>query len=64
MFRKLHRQMALFCTLVTSCILVAMTALCLFLSERSMRETLRQSFLNHMTQVIFYLQDLTVVEGP
>lgn len=63
MFRRLHRQMALFCTLVTSGILVAMTALCLFLSERSMRETLRQSFLNDVAQVIFYLQDQTVVES-
>ena len=56
--------MALFCTLFTCGILAAMTALCLFLSERSMRETLRQSFLNDINRVIFYLKDQTVVESP
>lgn len=63
MFRRLHRQMALFCTLVTGGILVAMTVLCLFFSERAMRETLRQSFLNDVNQVLFYLQNQTVVEN-
>lgn len=61
MFRKLHRQMALFCALVTGSILVAMTILCLFLSERSMRETLRRSFINDVNSVIFYLEHETVI---
>lgn len=61
MFRKLHRQMALFCALATSSILVAMTVLCLFLSERSMRETLRRSFINDVNSVIFYLEHEVVI---
>lgn len=57
MFRRLHRQMALFCTLVTASILVLMTILCLFFSERSMRETLRQSFLNDVNSVMVRLSN-------
>ncbi len=55
MFHRLHRQMTLFCTLVTGSILVIMTVLCLFLSEKSMRETLRQSFLNDVNSIIVRL---------
>lgn len=61
MFTKLHRQMTLFCALVTGAVLVAMTVLCLFFSEKAMRETLRQSFLNDVNSALFHLESQRVV---
>ena len=55
---------ALVCSVLAVVVLFTFAVRATGVSGSSMRETLRQSFLNHMTQVIFYLQDLTVVEGP
>lgn len=55
MFRRLHRQMTLFSTLVTGSVLVVMTILCLYFSEKSMRETLRQSFLDDVNAAVVRL---------
>ena len=56
MFRNLHRNMTLFCTLITSGILVLMTVICLLLSERAMRETLHQVFLRDLNSAVFHLE--------
>ena len=61
MFHSLHRNMTLFCTLVTGGILVAMTLICLVLSERIMRENLRQVFLRDLNAAIFHLENKSVI---
>ncbi len=61
MFRNLHRNMTLFCTLITSGILVAMTVICLLLSERAMRETLHQVFLRDLNSAVFHLESQSVI---
>ncbi len=61
MFRKLHRQMTCFCTLIVSLLLIALTLFCLFISERNLRAGAEISFLRELNTVISYLQSQTVV---
>ena len=56
MFRKLHRQMTLFCTAVTSTILVVLTVLCLLIAENSLTQNSYASFLNETSSIISHLQ--------
>lgn len=61
LFRKLHRQMTWFCTLVTGVILVSMTLFCLVLSENVIRQNHRQTFQNDLNSVISYLESQSVI---
>ena len=63
MFSKLRRQMTGFCTLITGAIFVGMTVLCLFLSERSIRENRYQTFLNDVNAIVSYLESQTVISN-
>ena len=63
MFSKLRRQMTGFCTLITGAIFVGMTVLCLFLSERSIRENQYQTFLNDVNAIVSYLESQTVISN-
>lgn len=63
MFERLHRQMTWFCASVTGAILVAMTLLCLFLSESSIRQNQYQTFRNDLNSVISYLENQTVISN-
>ena len=56
MFQKLHRQMALFCTLIVSLLLVSLTLICLLISERSLRANAEASFLRVLNTALVNLQ--------
>lgn len=56
MFQKLHRQMTLFCAVITSLILVALTCICLFISESSIRNNAEISFAKELNAMISQLQ--------
>lgn len=61
MFKNLHLQLTAFCTLVTSLILIAMTCVCLYISES---DTVRQSFLffeNNIHSMLSYLESQSVI---
>ncbi len=61
MFKKLHLQLTVFCTLVTSLILITMTCVCLYISES---DTIRQSFLafeNNIHSMLSYLEGQSVI---
>lgn len=56
MFRKLHIQMTMFCTVITGAILAALTIVCLLIAERSLKENSYASFLNETNSAITHLQ--------
>lgn len=56
MFQKLHRQMTLFCAVITSLILIALTCICLFISENSLRNNAEISFAKELNAMITHLQ--------
>lgn len=61
MFRKLHLQLTVFCTFVTSLILIAMTGICLHILRA---DASRQSFLSfekNVTSMVSYLEDQSVL---
>lgn len=53
--------MTLFCSLVTGIILVAMTLICLILSENVIYHNHRQSFQSDLNSVLSYLENQTVI---
>ncbi len=57
MFHRLHIQMTVFSTLIISLILVTMTCICLFISERSLKKNMETSFSNELGAILTYLQD-------
>ncbi len=57
MFQKLHLQMTLFCTFVTSGIFLALTFLCLLFAEKSIQKSGQGSFLAQLTPVLTHLQE-------
>lgn len=61
MFKKLHLQFTVFCTLVTGSILIAMTCICLFILHT---DTSRQNFLTfekNAASAISYLENQPVI---
>lgn len=64
MFRKLHLQLTIFCTLVTGAILLAMTCICLTIlhADASRREFI--SFEKNAASTISYLESQTVISHP
>lgn len=64
MFKKLHLQLTVFCTLVTGAILLAMTCICLWILHA---DTARQdliSFEKNVASTISYLESQTVISLP
>lgn len=57
MFRKLHLQMTLFCTIITNCILLVLTFLCLLSAENSLKKNDYNSFLTQLNSVLIHLQE-------
>lgn len=57
MFQKLHLQMTLFCTTVTSCIFLLMTFICLLFAQNSLKENDYHSFLAQLNSVLSHLQE-------
>lgn len=61
MFRKLHIQMTLFSTLITSTILVIMALTCLFMAENNARENAYISFQNNVNSSVSHLESQTLI---
>ena len=61
MFRKLHRQMTIFSTLVTSGILILMTITCLIISEQGLVRNSYERFWNNGNSCVAYLENQNVL---
>lgn len=59
MFHKLHLQLTIFCTTVTSMILAALTLICLFVSESGIRQQETASFLTNVNALYQNLEQQT-----
>ncbi|MCI8770146.1 MAG: HAMP domain-containing histidine kinase [Lachnospiraceae bacterium] len=57
MFQKLHLQMTLFCTTVTSCILLVLTLVCFFFAQNSLKKNDYNSFLTQLNAFLIHLQE-------
>lgn len=57
MFKKLHRQMTIFASLITSGILILMAASCLVISERGLTYNTYERFLNNGNSCVAYLEN-------
>lgn len=57
MFRRLHLQMTLFCTMVTGCIFLVLTCICLFFAEDNLKSTNYTSFLRQLNSALIHLQE-------
>lgn len=57
MFRKLHLQLTVFCTLVTGSILLVLTGLCLFFAEKNLIQNNYTSFLTEISSTVSHLQE-------
>ena len=61
MFKKLHRQMTIFASLITSGILILMAVSCLVISERGLTHNTYERFLNNGNSCVAYLENQTVL---
>lgn len=61
MFKKLHRQMTFFCTLITSLILISMTCICLLIVENNTREKSYTSFSDNLTSIFSYFEEQNII---
>lgn len=61
MFKKLHRQMTLFSTLITSGILILMAATSLAIFERGLVRNSYERFLNNGNSCVAYLENQTIL---
>lgn len=61
MFKKLHCQMTVFCTLITSTILIALTCICILISERSLTNNIYNSFFKDINAMIIHLQSQSTI---
>lgn len=57
MFHKLHLHMTLFCTIVTGGIFLALTSVCLFFAEDSMKTNGYTTFLQQVNSTLTHLQE-------
>lgn len=57
MFQKLHWQMTLFCTAITSCIFLVLTFICLLFAQNSLKKNDYNSFLTQINSVLIHLQE-------
>ena len=56
MFKKLHRQLTFFCSVVTGAILVALSLVCLLLAKKAIMQTGYTAFQKELVSVITSLQ--------
>ncbi len=56
MFRKLHIQMTVFCTMITGIILIIMTLACLFIAESGTRKNSYSAFSTNASSCLIYLE--------
>lgn len=56
MFRRLHLQMTIFCTAVTGLILVALSAVCLYISYDGLKKNSYTSFLNDLYTIFTHTE--------
>ncbi len=61
MFKKLHKQLVFFCCLIMTAILLAMTAICLSISESGLRRQSFADFRNNADTVLTHLDNQTIV---
>ena len=61
MFKKLHRQMTIFSTLITSGILILMAVASLVISERGLTRNSYERFLNNGNSCVAYLENQTIL---
>lgn len=57
MIKHLRLRLTLFNTAITGAVLVSLTFLCLFVSEKNIRDNAYESFQNNMNRVCAYLQE-------
>lgn len=57
MFRKLHLQLTLFCTLVTGFIFLVLTFICLFFAENSLKKNNYATFMTQLNAALIHLQE-------
>ena len=60
-YQKFHWKLTLFATVVTGCILVGATLLCLSLSERELERNQYISFLNNVNTTLSHMENQAVV---
>ena len=61
MFRKLHIQMTIFSSAITSAILIVMALICLLIAESSTRENSYANFTSNASSCITQLEEQTVI---
>lgn len=61
MFHKFHIQMTLFASGIISLILIVLTAACLLISENSIRQNTKASFLNERSTILTHLQSQNTI---
>ena len=60
-YQALHRKLTLFCTCVTQIILLALSALCVFVAEKNIKQGNETAFLTETSSVISHLQEQDVI---
>ena len=60
-YQALHRKLTLFCTCVTQIILLALSALCVFVAEKNIKQGNETAFLTETSSVISHLQEQDVM---
>lgn len=61
MIRKLHFQLAIFATIVTTCILIIVSAISLRISEAHMRHADEYALQNNFSAILNYLEEQTII---
>lgn len=61
MFKKLHLQMTFFCTMVTSLIIIALSCVCLYISETGLIKNSYTTFLNEVSSIVSNLETQTII---
>ena len=60
-YQALHRKLTLFCTCVTQIILLALSALCVFVAKKNIKQGNETAFLTETSSVISHLQEQDVI---
>lgn len=60
-YQALHRKLTLFCACVTQIILLALSALCVFVAKKNIKQGNETAFLTETSSVISHLQEQDVI---
>lgn len=63
MFKNLHIKLTIVCTIITTIILVTVTSICLFISEKTMKKNEYATFLNNTNSIFSYIQEQNVISS-